>query len=631
MCWFPKLTNERVKELVHTAAERLALANAAEVLKALASEDGATQLEMVRLAGRLKLPGAPEGMGPLLESGDRTLKLAVVEALTAIASPAAMRLLEQAVDDRDRDVRIAGVRFLAQRGHRNALARVEAAVTGGKLKNADLTEKMTFFEAYGSLAGAKGISVLEKMLLAKGLLSKKEDPETRACAAMALGNDQVQKALDDLWATTKHLLEVEKELEVRLQGEFIFVNSTRLRLDLDNYASFSHILSVLHQCGIGAVRVDEGVDRKQLQQFVSLLLSYGAKEATPNKVHELGQKLADSGVTHIGVEAPLESDEDVEDAERQKEAAKRTYARSVAVTKEVINSIRMGRTANVKKVKRAVQGIVDQVLNNEGSLVGLTTLRDYDEYTFTHSVNVCIFSVALGRKLGLSKLQLYDLGMAALFHDVGKSRVPLEVLNKEGGLTEEEWRIMQAHPWLGVLTLFGLRGYGEIPYRGMVVAYEHHMKNDLTGYPKSIRDRTPSIYSKIVAVADGFDAATSRRVYQTKPIQPDQVLKEMWENPRRGYDPVVVKAFVNLIGIYPVGTCVILDTYEVAVVHSANADVSHVHRPAVRIVTAPDGALLQPGFIADLAQRDEQGNFPRTIVKVTDPAKYGINVSDYFV
>jgi len=453
----------------------------------------------------------------------------------------------------------------------------------------------------------------------------------RSLKLYPLENDQVQKALDDLWATTKHLLEVEKELEVRLQGEFIFVNSTRLRLDLDNYASFSHILSVLHQCGIGAVRVDEGVDRKQLQQFVSLLLSYGAKEATPNKVHELGQKLADSGVTHIGVEAPLESDEDVEDAERQKEAAKRTYARSVAVTKEVINSIRMGRTANVKKVKRAVQGIVDQVLNNEGSLVGLTTLRDYDEYTFTHSVNVCIFSVALGRKLGLSKLQLYDLGMAALFHDVGKSRVPLEVLNKEGGLSEEEWRIMQAHPWLGVLTLFGLRGYGEIPYRGMVVAYEHHMKNDLTGYPKSIRDRTLSIYSKIVAVADGFDAATSRRVYQTTPIQPDQVLKEMWENPRRGYDPVVVKAFVNLIGIYPVGTCVILDTYEVAIVHSANADVSHVHRPVVRIVTAPDGALRQPTFLADLAHRDEQGNFPRTIVKVTDPAKYGINVSDHFV
>ncbi len=453
----------------------------------------------------------------------------------------------------------------------------------------------------------------------------------RSLKLYPLENAQVQKALDDLTASTKHLLGVEREIELRMQGEFIFVNSTRLRLDLDNYASFSHILGVFRQCGIGAVRMDEGVDRRQLQIFVSLLLSYAAKETNPNKVLELGGKLSDGGVTFISVEPPLETDEDMEDVERQKEAAKRTYARSVAVTKEVINSIRMGRTANVKKVKRAVQAIVDQVLNNEASLVGLTTLRDYDEYTFTHSVNVCIFSVALGRKLSFTKLQLYDLGIAALFHDVGKSRVPLEVLNKQGGLSDEEWRIMTAHPWLGVLTLFGLRGYGEIPYRGMIVAYEHHMKSDLTGYPKSLRPRELSIFSKIVSVADGFDAATSRRAYQTVPIQPDQVLKEMWENPRRGYDPVVVKAFINLIGIYPVGTCVILDSYEVGIVHAANPDVSQVHRPVVRIAATPEGAVQHPGVLVDLAHRDAEGKYPRTIIKVTDPQKYGINVSDYFV
>src|SRR5437899_4333475 len=127
----------------------------------------------------------------------------------------------------------------------------------------------------------------------------------RSVKLYPIENTQVQKALDDLAATTKQLLDVERELEIRLQGEFIFVNSTRLRLDLDNYASFSHILNVLRQCGIGAVRVDEGVDRKQLQVFVSLLLSYAAKEATPNKVHELGQTLADSGVCHIVGEAAV--------------------------------------------------------------------------------------------------------------------------------------------------------------------------------------------------------------------------------------------------------------------------------------------------------------------------------------
>jgi HD-GYP domain-containing protein (c-di-GMP phosphodiesterase class II) len=444
-------------------------------------------------------------------------------------------------------------------------------------------------------------------------------------------NAQVQKALDELVSATRHLLDVEHELELRLQGEFIFVNATRLRLALENYASFSHVLSVMRTCGVGTIRLEDQVDRRELQILVSLLLAHAAREASPDKVYEISAKLSEAGATHITVEPPFETDENLADSERAKEAAKRTYARSVAVTREVINSLRLGRTANVKRVKRAVQAIVDQVLNNESSLLGLTTLRDYDEYTFVHSVNVCIFSVALGRKLGLTKLQLYDLGMTALFHDVGKSRVPLEVLNKEGGLTEDEWRILQAHPWLGVLTLFGLRGYGEIPYRGMIVALEHHMKIDLTGYPKAIRPRTLSIFSKIVAVADGFDAATSRRVYQTVPIQPDQVLKEMWENPRRGYDQVVVKAFINLIGVYPVGTCVILDTYEVALVHAANPDTSFLHRPVVRVVASADGAILRPGFLADLAERDASGSFPRTIIKVTDPAKYGINVSDYFV
>ena len=203
MGWLPKLSNERVKSLVQTAAERLAQANAAEVLKALGSGDPAVQLEMVRLAGRLKLPGAPEGMGSLLERGERELKLAVVEALTTIGSPSATRLLEKAIDDDERDVRIAAVKFLGQRGHRNAFSRIEAAVTGNKLKDADLTEKMAFFEAYGAMAGDSGIPTLEKLLVAKGLLSRKEDPETRACAAMALGKIRSAAAREVLQKVTQ--------------------------------------------------------------------------------------------------------------------------------------------------------------------------------------------------------------------------------------------------------------------------------------------------------------------------------------------------------------------------------------------------------------------------------------------
>jgi HD-GYP domain-containing protein (c-di-GMP phosphodiesterase class II) len=296
-----------------------------------------------------------------------------------------------------------------------------------------------------------------------------------------------------------------------------------------------------------------------------------------------------------------------------------------------MTSVRLGGTPNIKKIKRVVQGIVDQILNEETSLVGLTTIRDYDEYTFTHSVNVCIFSVALGKRLGLGKVQLYDLGMAALFHDIGKSRVPAEIINKPGGLTDDEWRLIAAHPWLGTLALFQTRGSQDLPFRAMVVAHEHHMKLDLTGYPRPIRPRTLSMFSKIVAVADGFDAATSRRAYQTTPMSPAQVLQEMRENPRRGMDQVVVKAFINLTGIYPVGTLVVLDTFELGIVHAVNPIPEMLSRPIVRVISDDRGNLMHPGTLADLAEQSGEGVYLRTIIKTDNPDRYGIRVGDYFL
>jgi HD-GYP domain-containing protein (c-di-GMP phosphodiesterase class II) len=296
-----------------------------------------------------------------------------------------------------------------------------------------------------------------------------------------------------------------------------------------------------------------------------------------------------------------------------------------------MTGVRMGQTANLKKVKRVVQSIVDQILSDETSLVGLTTLRDYYEYTFTHSVNVCIFSVALGKRLGLNKLQLYDLGLAALFHDIGKSRVPQDVLNKSVGLSDNEWRMIAAHPWLGLLALFQVKGGQELPYRAMVVALEHHMKRDLTGYPRPLRPRQLSMFSKVVAVADGFDAATSRRSYQTVPFTPADVMLEMRDNPRRGMDPVVVKAFINLTGIYPVGTLVILDTFELGIVHAVNPIAEMLSRPLVRIISDAQGNLVHPGEVADLSDRDANGTYLRTIIKTENPERYGIRVGDYFV
>ena len=452
---------------------------------------------------------------------------------------------------------------------------------------------------------------------------------TRAIRLYPVENEAVKKSLEDLNGVTTEILTREGEFELRVTSEFIFINQTRLRLDLDNYASFTQILSLFRSAGVGVARVMPGVWPRDWLVFLSALQA-PSSEAAEDRFVDLAERLTAGGVSLIEVGPFSGVDDDGDFRERSKEAAKRTYSQSVAATKDVINSVRMGRGVNLKKVKRVVQGIVDQILNEETSLLGLTTIRDYDEYTFTHSVNVCIFSVALGRRLGLGKRQLYDLGLAALFHDLGKSRVPVDVLNKVEQLSDSDWRFIAAHPWMGLLTLFHLRGQQELPYRAMTVAYEHHMKCDLSGYPKNVRPRSLSIFSKIVAVADGFDAATSRRAYQTDPLSPAAVLAGMRDNPRRGLDSVVVKAFINLLGIYPVGTLVVLDTFELAVVHAVNPVPEAISRPIVRVISDERGNLLHPGVLHDLNQQDETGRFLRTIIKLADPDRYGIRVSDYF-
>lgn len=452
---------------------------------------------------------------------------------------------------------------------------------------------------------------------------------TRSIKLYPPEHQAVQKSLSELASAASESRSVDSDLELRVHGEFIFVNGTRLRLDLSNYASFGRILELFRAAGVGSLRMLREATPREWFSLLTLLATVGAKG--DGDAEELGQRLHAAGVDVFETAADVDAEADVEEREQTKAAARRTYAQSVALTKDVINSVRMGRVPSARKIKRAVQTIVDEVLTEEASLIGLTTLREYDEYTYTHSVNVCIFAVALGKRIGMTKLQLYELGVGALMHDIGKSRVPTDLLQKSTALDEDDWRRITAHPWLGMLTLFQLRGQQELPYRAMIVAHEHHMRGDLSGYPRVIRPRALSMTSRIVAVADAYDAATSRRSYQTKPYPPSAVLQEMRDNPRRGLDPVVVKAFITLLGIYPSGTLVVLDTFELAVVISANSNPEMLSRPRVVIVSDGRGNLLQPPLETDLAATVADGQFARTIIKTADPDRYGIRVSDYVV
>jgi HD-GYP domain-containing protein (c-di-GMP phosphodiesterase class II) len=453
----------------------------------------------------------------------------------------------------------------------------------------------------------------------------------RAIKLYPLEHTAVQKTLAELSQVAEELRAEEGELEFRVSGEFIFLNSTRLRLDLSNYATFGHILTLCKLAGVGAIHVGTNGTARDWT-FLLSLLGGETKVGPADRFKEIQSRLKEAKIETFQIDAPTETATDREFNEESKAAANRTYSQSVAVTKDVINSVRIGKTPNIRKIKRVVQGIVDQVLNEETSLIGLTAIRDYDEYTFTHSVNVCIFSIALGRRLGMNKLQLYELGLAALMHDIGKSRVPIDVLQKNGELTDEEWKWMASHPWLGVLVLFQFRRQQEeLSYRAMTVCQEHHMKIDLTGYPKCIRPREVGLLSKIVTIADGYDAATSRRVYKTEALAPSAVLEEMRDNPRRGLDQVLVKAFINLLGIYPVGTLVVLDTFELAVVSAANPNPESLSRPIIKIISDAQGNTISPPLQVDLAVPEAGGQYARTIIKTADPDRYGITPGDYLI
>lgn len=453
----------------------------------------------------------------------------------------------------------------------------------------------------------------------------------RAIRLYPVENAAVQKAIAELTNCAERIEEAEGHCELRRVGDYLFVNDTRLRLTFDNYAAVAALLSLFREAGIGGFGVFEKPLPRAWVVLLSLLQAPPAALPEEERLAHLASRLEAAQIQAFELFQPSgDGGDGPELSADAKERARQTYVHSMDVTREVITSARIGRSPGLKRVKRAVQGIVDSILTDAASTIGLTLLRDFDEYTFVHSVNVCILSVALGRRLGLTRDQLLDLGLAALLHDIGKSRVPVEMLNKRGELEPSERATLQTHTWQGVLALFAMPSGESRPWRAMTAAYEHHMRTDLSGYPTTSRPRTLSLFSKIIAVADGFDAATTTRVYRDTPWTPAEVLRGMRDNPRLGLDPVVVKAFINLTGIYPVGTVVVLDTFELALVVAANPEPTALSRPLVRLLMDDRGNLLDDPTVVDLTTRTADGQFARTIIRTEDPQRYGITIGDYF-
>ena len=438
-------------------------------------------------------------------------------------------------------------------------------------------------------------------------------------------NAAVRKVVGELGRQCERVLAADRVFDLKRAGDYLFINETRLRLGFDNFAAVNAVLGLLREAAVGTVSLRATPSHHDWVALLSLLNRPDAALPEAERLAAVVAQLERGKVTAFGLGPTNEGLEELEHVDGREES-RQTYMRTLNVTREVFKSARVGGTVGVRTARKALRGVVDQVLKDEGSILGLTTLRDFDEYTYVHSVNVCILAVALGRRLGLSKLQLLDLGLAAVLHDVGKARIPLEILNKRGSLTNEEFDVVRQHTWKGVLSLMAMPFGGSRPWRAMTVAFEHHQRVDLSGYPRVRRPRQLSLFSRIVAVADSFDAATSKRVYREVTWTPADVLRDMRDTTRHGLDPVVVKAFINMVGLYPLGTVVVLDAGEVAVVVGVPSDPAQSARPVVRLVLGPDGTRIAGEVTIDLASPDAP---PRTIVRTEDPDRHGIVVTDY--
>jgi putative nucleotidyltransferase with HDIG domain len=301
--------------------------------------------------------------------------------------------------------------------------------------------------------------------------------------------------------------------------------------------------------------------------------------------------------------------------------AHEVYRNAKGLVETAMHDVRLGRAINSEGVSRLVAGMVDSILRNADALVSLSRLKSFDEYTFFHSVNTSILALALGRRLGFSPEVLHLLGSGTLLHDIGKTKIPLDILNKPGRFEPHEFEIMKQHALRGVEVLSATTGFQEEVVRP---ALEHHERVDGTGYPfgRNRSELTP--FGLIASVVDIYDAMTSDRCYH-KGMPAHRVLQHLYSLGQDGHlDSKFVQQFIQCVGVYPVGSCVLLNTGEAGIV-------SEVHQaqpvwPKLILVRDANLCTMAPKAI-DLK---EQTTTPaRKIIAVLDSKKLSIDVEMY--
>ena len=373
-------------------------------------------------------------------------------------------------------------------------------------------------------------------------------------------------------------------------------------------SSLDLFMERLAAIGIQAIVFEKGLSFDDIERFIRFLHETKEEGLSPSDVQE---RIEGLGVTHLRVKPPEEEEED------DYSLARETYNNAVHAVMAVLQEIRLGRIPSGAESERVVKDISGMLQRNRDAILALTLIKNFDEYTYNHSVNVAVLALAVSDALSLSSQEKTDIGVAALLHDVGKTQLALDLIRKPGGLTTMEFDEIKKHPEEGFVLL------GKMSHIRPASAYmvrEHHIRYDQSGYPNLGPDYIPQPKSQIISVADCYDALTTMRSYQmAKP--PLEALEIMEKLAGKSFNPDMLAVLKNVMGRYPIGTMVRLDSLEVGVVTGVGPSGQGPIKVAV-VIDREGNPLVRPEEV-DMGEIDDVTGSPRrSILGTVNPLLY---------
>lgn len=300
-------------------------------------------------------------------------------------------------------------------------------------------------------------------------------------------------------------------------------------------------------------------------------------------------------IKELGIAVVYIYDESVGDIQVDDVISEKTRFEAIKVTKEAMANIKLNPALNLASISEAVNDIINELLNNTDTMVNLVDIRAMNDYTFGHSVNVAVLSLITAITMGFNKDKLRILGAGALFHDVGKTAVPENILMMATPLTDDEEKLLEEHTTIGFHIM---RKIESLSLQVAHIALQHHEHYDGTGYPRKIKGDEINEFARIITVADIYDRLTSGRAGRSR-LSSLQAVELVIANSGKFFAPEVVKHFIHTIALFPVGTLVILNTQEKAVVVETFRE--YPTRPRVRLLVNSQGNRITPPYEMELA------------------------------